>query len=46
MNVESILDQPDFNAMTNKTVLHEVGALLRNKNGSCCQIKNGADKSM
>ena len=30
--------------MTNETVLHEVGPLLRNQNGSCYRIKNGADK--
>ena len=30
--------------MTNETVLREVGPLLRNQNGSCYRIKNGADK--
>ena len=34
-DVECILNHPDFNAMTNETVLREVGPLLRNQNGSC-----------
>ena len=45
-NAQCILKHPDFKAMTNETVLREVGPLLRNKNGSCYRIKNGADKSM
>jgi hypothetical protein len=43
-DVECILAHPDFNGMTNETVLRKVGPLLRNKNGSCYRIKNGADK--
>ena len=43
-NAQCILKHPDFKAMTNETVLREVGPFLRNKNGSCYRIKNGADK--
>lgn len=41
LNVGCILDHPDFNAMTNETVLCQVGPLLRNKNGNPYKVKNG-----
>ena len=43
-NAECIPNHPDFNAMTNETVLSKVGPHLSNKNDICYRIKNGANK--
>ena len=44
-DAECILNHPDFNAMTNETVLREVGPFLKNKKGSSYRLKMERIKS-
>lgn len=43
LDADCILNHPDFAALTNRTVLHNVGPLLRDKDGRHYRQRNNAE---